>query len=72
MGHPRSVGAKKMSAAEMKRSLRLAIVELENVMIHDFKDVKVSRSWSNIDDPQEHLEYIRRAIESLHDSLEDK
>lgn len=61
-----------MSAAEMKRSLRLAIVELENVMIHDFKDVKVSRSWSNIDNPQEHLEYIRRAIESLHDSLEDK
>lgn len=61
-----------MNAAEAKRALRVALIEVENVMLHDLSTVSVSDTWSNLSDAQEHLEFIRNHLQNLLDAIVDR
>ena len=58
-----------MDALELKRALQIAIIEVENALLHNMKDIAVSTDWSRLDDPQIHLEFIRNHLQRLSDSL---
>ena len=61
-----------MNAEEFKRTLSLMMLDLENLLKHDLKNLSVDPGWSAIDDVVQHVEFLHGQFEGLSNSVKDK
>lgn len=61
-----------LTSSELKKLLSLTVGSIENVLLHDLSAIVVDEEWSNINDATYHIDFIRRHILQLINSLKDK